>query len=69
MFQKAYSIAAEFTRPVIFSRLQFDGTCSSSLSAFVVINSDGWIVTASHIIEHWRSLVEGCGKARDQPIK
>ena len=49
MFQKAYKIAAGFTRPTIDLWKQFDGTCKSSLAAHVIINADGWIVTAGHV--------------------
>ncbi len=51
MFSKAYEIASEFTHPVIISTRHFDGSVQCGCGAFVIVNSDGWIVTASHIIE------------------
>jgi hypothetical protein len=50
MFRDAYKIASEFTLPVIISGKTASGECSSAIGAFVVINEDGWIVTAAHIL-------------------
>lgn len=52
MFRNANTLAREFTRPVIMSRMTVAGACSASIGAFVVVNSDGWIVTAAHILDH-----------------
>src|SRR5882762_8474933 len=51
MFATACKIASEFTRPVSVSSLMVSGTCGNALGAFVVINPEGWIVTAHHIIQ------------------
>lgn len=51
MFREAYAIAREFTKPVVLSRLTVAGKCESGIGSYVVINKDGWIVTASHILE------------------
>jgi hypothetical protein len=51
MFSKACTIAAQYTYPVFVSYYYFDKTVESSLGAFVIINEDGWIITAAHIIE------------------
>lgn len=58
MFRDAYLIARQFTSPVVLSRLTNSGQCSSSIGAYVVINSDGWIVTAYHIIEQLQRLLK-----------
>ena len=52
MFRSANTLARAFTRPVIMSRMTVSGACSASIGAFVVVNSDGWVVTASHILDH-----------------
>lgn len=57
MFQEANAIASRFTFPVILSRMDFMNRCSSSIGAFVVVNKDGWIVTAGHILEQWVKMV------------
>jgi hypothetical protein len=56
LFADAYATAAPFTRPVIISQLALDGTCQASIGCFVVVNSDGWILTSVHIIELFEKL-------------
>ena len=51
MFADAYEKAAQFTYPLIVLTRRFDGRVQSSLGAFVVLNSDGWIATAAHLLE------------------
>jgi hypothetical protein len=51
MFADAYEKAAQFTYPLIVLTRRFDGKVQSSLGAFVVLNSDGWIATAAHLLE------------------
>jgi len=50
MFRAAYAAAIKFTKPVVLSRLAHNGACSSAIAAYVVINSDGWVVTANHVV-------------------
>lgn len=52
MFRSANTLARAFTRPLIMSRMTVSGACSASIGAFVVVNGDGWIVTAAHILDH-----------------
>ena len=51
MFAKAYQIASNYTQPVLISTLRFDGTVECSVGTFVIINAEGWIVTAAHIFD------------------
>lgn len=51
MFANAYEIAARYTHPVLLSFRYFDKTVESGLGSFVVINEEGWIMTAAHILE------------------
>ncbi len=48
MFTKAYEIAGQFTRPLIVAIRFFDKTIDSGLGAFVILNDDGWLMTAAH---------------------
>lgn len=48
MFKDANKIARGFTRSMIMSRVNIAGKCSAGIGAFVVINDEGWIVTAAH---------------------
>lgn len=50
VFADAYRKAAAFTKPVIVSWANADGTCQSGVGSFVVVNDDGWILTAHHIV-------------------
>ncbi|RYU96801.1 S1 family peptidase [Emticicia agri] len=51
MFAKAYQIASNYTQPVLISTLRFDGTVECSVGTFVIVNPEGWIVTAAHIFD------------------
>jgi hypothetical protein len=44
-------MANAFTQPVVISWLLLNGNVRSGCGAFVVLNSDGWIVTAAHMFE------------------
>lgn len=56
MFAVACATAREFTRPIIISSRQANGECNAGIGAFVVINEEGWIVTALHIINGIKEL-------------
>jgi hypothetical protein len=59
MFRDAYKKASEFTFPVITSRRSArDGTCGSGVATFIVMNKDGWIVTAGHVLKQWHKLAQ-----------
>lgn len=51
MFAKAYQIASNYTQPVLISTVRFDGTVECSVGTFVIVNPEGWIVTAAHIFD------------------
>jgi hypothetical protein len=51
MFQAALKTARHFTRPVIISQLLYNGKCASAIGAYVVVNKDGWFITAKHILD------------------
>jgi hypothetical protein len=65
MFQEAVKRASDFTFPVIISRKTVGGTCSSMIGTFVVINKEGWIVTAGHILSKWHQLAQGAEATRE----
>lgn len=58
MFREAIATARQFTAPVVLSRISAGGKCASSIGAFVVVNTDGWIVTAAHILEQLSEMVK-----------
>jgi len=51
MFAKAYELTSRFTLPVIVSNRFYDGTVTSGLGSFIVINDKGWILTVAHLFE------------------
>ncbi len=50
MFSKAYAIASKFTFPVILSNRFSDGRVENGLGSFILLNDEGWIATAAHIV-------------------
>ena len=54
MFAEACERMMKCTRPVIVSQICVDGSFSSSIGSFVVINQDGWVLTAAHLIASFR---------------
>ena len=51
MFSEAVPIAAGFTRPMVISSRTTEGACGSTIGAYVVVNREGWILTAAHLLE------------------
>ena len=49
MFSKAFEMAAGFTRPVVISSRKVNGECQSSVGAYVIVNREGWFLTAAHL--------------------
>lgn len=62
MFRQALAIANQFTFPVVLSRKTVKGECSSSIGTFIVVNDQGWIVTAGHIL---RQLAMMCADVQN----
>ncbi len=50
MFATAVQLAQGFTRPLIVSTRLANGTVTSGCAAFVIVNEDGWMVTAGHVM-------------------
>jgi hypothetical protein len=50
MFRNACARARQFTYPVIFASKRADAKCFAGLGALVIVNPEGWIVTAAHIV-------------------
>jgi hypothetical protein len=58
MFAKAYSIASQYTAPVVLSRRNLAGECSSTIGAFIVVNGSGWVLTAFHIVDQFAAMLQ-----------
>ena len=48
MFSKAYEIANKYTLPLVVTLRFFDKTIEGGLGSFIVLNDDGWLMTAAH---------------------
>ena len=62
MFRAAIQVASGFTRPVVVSSKTVAGTCQAGIGAFVIVNKDGWFVTADHIIGQLQELLDSCDR-------
>jgi len=64
MFANAYRIAAAFTLPVVISSRLQSGACAGAVGACVVVNRDGWILTAAHLMAEIMRQQQSAGRHR-----
>ena len=64
MFQEAYEIARAFTQPVIYLWKTVGGVCRGGIGSCVVINDEGWVLTAAHIVTEATNLAKADHDAR-----
>src|SRR5512134_389944 len=60
MFANACKLATRYTYPVITARRYFDRSVSCGCAAFVVLNDQGWIATAAHVLSADEDLQRSC---------
>ena len=65
MFSKAVPIAAGFTRPVVISSRTTQGACAGTIGAYVVVNREGWILTAGHLLDIVREQQDSARRYAD----
>ena len=58
MFSTALQSAQNYTVPVILAQRLANGQVKPSLGSAIVVNRDGWILTAGHIFESWQRFEE-----------
>lgn len=51
MFVKALKKAFGFTRPVVISTRTVDGTVKSAVATMILVNPEGWAITAGHVFD------------------
>ena len=51
MFRAACERARNFTWPVVISRRTIGGECTSGIGTIVILNDEGWFITAAHIMQ------------------
>ena len=64
MFSKAVPLAAGFTRPVVISSRTVEGRCMSAVGAAVLVNREGWLLTAAHLIGLIQAQAEAAAQFR-----
>lgn len=64
MFAKAYALARCFTQPVIISTRLYDQTVECTGGAFVVLNDEGWIITAAHLFDSFLAFRQHTNELR-----
>jgi hypothetical protein len=50
LFSDAYVKVKDFVRPVVISTLLENGKVNCGFATFIVVNADGWVVTAAHVL-------------------
>jgi trypsin-like peptidase len=58
MFREAYAKAKHYTKPVVGVARTVNGHCTSGIASFVVINREGWILTAYHTLKTFMAIRE-----------
>ncbi|HEY7585437.1 MAG TPA: serine protease [Candidatus Deferrimicrobiaceae bacterium] len=65
MFADACKLAIRYTYPVITARRYFDRTTECGCAAFIVLNDQGWIATAAHLLAADEALQRSCREISD----
>ncbi len=58
MFAAAVALASKFTGPVVISSQTVGGKVGSGCGSFIVVNDEGWVVTAAHTFAPYRVKIE-----------
>jgi hypothetical protein len=51
MFAEACRKAASYTRPLVINTRQHDGKVNTETATFMVVNRDGWVISAGHVFD------------------
>ncbi len=65
MFADACQKAMEYTRPVVKSVRHLDGSVVTECASMIVLNSDGWFMTAAHIYDSFVKFQSDQNKLRE----
>lgn len=58
MFSKACLLASQFTRPLVVSTRTYGGKVEAGVGAYILVNADGWLITAGHVFASQLKLSE-----------
>lgn len=53
MFASTLTKVSKFSKPLIISTRMLDGSTNSGTGTFVMINDEGWALTAGHNLQAW----------------
>ena len=56
MFVDAFALARHFTRPIVISTRRLNGVVESAVATYVLLNAEGWFLTAGHVFDLWRGF-------------
>ncbi len=65
MFVDACSKASEFTRPVVVSTRHQDGSVHTEIGSFIVVNREGWVLSAGHTYDSFVKFQSDLKKAEE----
>lgn len=65
MFSEACQRVSAFTRPLIISTRHQDGRVSAECASFIVLNDEGWIITAGHVFDSFVRFQTDQNKIRE----
>jgi hypothetical protein len=57
MFADACGVASKFTQPVLIADTRVDGQHAVDMATFVVVNREGWCLTALHVLAQFQERV------------
>lgn len=64
MFEESVQRAMRYTMPVVGLRRKYDGAILSTLAAFTVVNDEGWVLTAAHVVREGEQAVASISNGR-----
>ncbi len=56
MFVEAFALVEHFTRPLVISTRRLSGAVESAVATWILLNADGWFLTAGHVFDLWRGF-------------
>ena len=65
MFADACSRVSEFTRPLAISTRHENGTVRTEIATFIVLNREGWVMTAGHVYDSFVKFQGDLKKAEE----
>jgi hypothetical protein len=65
MFRAGCALASKFTFPVIICQRTISGKCAAGIGAYVLVNKEGWIATAGHVLKQFVEGIQSVERCRN----